>query len=161
MASTKDIRLALKDVLSQAPSLSEIKTWHMVTGFIPDAFAPTGSVGSGRTVYAEYTNDLDEATTTLPVYIAVSEADPERAEEIVQALGEEARAVLVSDNPTLGGLVSRVNAEELAFDTAVADGDLLVHYVTLNLSISHWSPRIRPTTDPTADTVDLTVEQEV
>jgi hypothetical protein len=44
VATTKAIRQALVDTLKPAPDLTDIKTWHRVSGFVPDRHNPTGAV---------------------------------------------------------------------------------------------------------------------
>lgn len=158
MATLKEIRQALVDVLSAAPALATIKTWHKVDGFVPDRRNPTGSVGAGNSVYEQIDNDQDEATTDLPVYLAVVDPDPERAEDAVQELGEEARLVLVADNPTLGGVVSSTVVNGLDFTTAQDDNNLLVHFVTLHVTVTHFVARYRAATEPPADELVVTTE---
>jgi hypothetical protein len=158
VATTKAIRQALVDTLKPAPDLTDIKTWHRVSGFVPDRHNPTGAVGSGTTTYDQQDNDWDLATTQLPIYIATADPNPERAEDAVQELGEAARTILVADNPTLGGVVRFTNVTSMPFTTAEADGGLLVHFVTLQVECVHMVPRFRTATEPPADVLTVEVE---
>ena len=155
MATTKAIREALRNVLQ--PTLGDqVGTWHLVDGFVPARKGQTGSVGSGSTTWEQQDNEWDLASTDLPVYIATVNPDPEAAEAVVQDLGELARQALVADNPTLGGVVGQINVTRMDFTTAEADGGLLVHFITLQVSCSHMVPRFRTPTQPPAD--ELVVE---
>lgn len=156
MARVKQIRAALVNSLKGAAALSAVKTWHQVDGFIPNRSHPTGSVGTGRTTYDQQDAEFDLAETTLPVFIAVVDPNPERAEDTVQELGEDARLHLVADDPSLGGVVRQVQVSGIDFTTAQADGNLLVHFITLTCSVSHFAPRYRDETTPPAD--ELVVE---
>lgn len=160
MARVKQIRQALVDSLKGAAALSAVKTWHQVDGFVPNRYHPTGSVGAGRTTYDQQDAELDLAETTLPVFIAVVDPDPERAEDVVQELGEEARLHLVADDPTLGGVVRAVQVTGIDFTTAEADGNLLVHFITLQVSVSHFAPRYRTDTTPPADELVVEIEPD-
>lgn len=162
MARVKAIRQALVDSLGSAPALAAVTRWHKVDGILPGRLAgkATGSVGAGRTTYQEQDAEWDLASTDLPVFIAIVDPDPERAEDVVQELGEEARLHLVVDDPTLGGLVQRVDVGAIDFTTAEADGNLLVHFITMQVSVSHFAPRFRNDATPPADELVVQIDPD-
>lgn len=148
------------DSLKRARGLSAVRKWHKVDGFVPDRKHPTGYIGPGSTTYELQDAEWDLATTELPVILCVIDPDPERGEDRVQELAEEARLHLVVVDPTLGGVVQGLDVTRLVFDTAEADGHLLAHFVTLQVAVNYFVPRFRHPAEPPADQIELTVEGE-
>lgn len=160
MPTTKEVRHALLESLQRAPDLRSVEKWHLVDGFEPSRKHPTGFIGSGTTTYDLQDEDWDLATTELPVIFCVMDPDPVRGEDRVQELAEAARLHLVVDDPTLNGVVQRVDVQRLVFDTAEADGHLLAHFATLQVAATYFVPRFRQPAEPLPEEIEISVEGE-
>lgn len=138
-------------------ALAEVFTYHKVNGMLPDIGASI-SIGCDKVKYNDYSSTKDEAVADLNIFLYTQEADPELGERNVRNLAENTRYILTEDQ-SLGGLLSSGTIEEIEYIYADADAAMVLHAAVIHYKAVFYQER-RRSKEPAAPVGEMNTSLE-